>query len=93
MWESVVAYLTFDRDQLKGIRLQPIAMNKVGKGLPNPHDQFDVNEYHRTRGLPHPATGGQARFLLERFARSSKVYGTEVEIHGDTAEVRVPRSE
>jgi len=32
MWESVVAYLTFDRDQLKGIRLQPIAMNKVGKG-------------------------------------------------------------
>ncbi len=85
MWESVVAHLDFEGAKLKGIRFQPIAMNKVGRGLPNPHDQFDVNEYHRTRGLPSPATGKQARYLLERFAQFSKVYGTEIVIDGDKA--------
>jgi poly-gamma-glutamate capsule biosynthesis protein CapA/YwtB (metallophosphatase superfamily) len=90
MWESVVAYVEFEEDKLKGVRLHPIAMNKVGKGLPNPHDQFDVNEYHRTRGLPRPATGNQARFLLERFAQSSEKYGTRLAIDGDTANVVLP---
>jgi poly-gamma-glutamate synthesis protein (capsule biosynthesis protein) len=90
MWESVVAYVDFRGDSLSGIRLQPIAMNKVGSGLPNPHDEFDVNEYHRTRGLPRAATGAQARHLLERFARFSQVYGTEVRISGDAAEVVIP---
>jgi poly-gamma-glutamate synthesis protein (capsule biosynthesis protein) len=87
MWESVVAYVDFEGDKLKAVRFQPIAMNKIGKGLPNPHDQFDVNEYHRTRGLPRPATGNQARFLLERFAELSRSYGTEIAIQGDTAEL------
>jgi poly-gamma-glutamate capsule biosynthesis protein CapA/YwtB (metallophosphatase superfamily) len=90
MWESVVAEADFEGDTLKAIRFQPIAMNKLGKGLPNPHDQFDVNEFHRTRGLPKPATGKQAQFLLERFAQFSKVYGTDIEITGDTARVRLP---
>lgn len=90
MWESVVAYADFEGDKLKAIRFQPIAMNKIGKGLPNPHDQFDVNEYHRTRGLPKPATGNQARFLLERFALLSKVYGTELAIKDGTAELKIP---
>jgi poly-gamma-glutamate synthesis protein (capsule biosynthesis protein) len=85
MWESVVAHVDFDGDKLKAVRLQPIAMNKVGKGLPNPHDEFDVNEYHRTRGLPRPATGNQARFLLDRLAELSKGYGTELAIEGDVA--------
>jgi poly-gamma-glutamate capsule biosynthesis protein CapA/YwtB (metallophosphatase superfamily) len=89
MWESVVAYVDFRGDSLVGIRLQPIAMSKIGSGLPNPHDQFDVNEYHRTRGLPCAAKGAQARYLLERFAQFSKPYGTEVRITGDTAEVAV----
>lgn len=90
MWESVVAYVDFDGDNLKAVRFQPIAMNKVGKGLPNPHDQFDVNEYHRTRGLPRAATGNQARFLLERFALLSSKYGTELRIEGGTAELVLP---
>jgi poly-gamma-glutamate synthesis protein (capsule biosynthesis protein) len=89
MWESVVAYVDFEGDKLKAIRFQPIAMNKVGKGLPNPHDQFDVNEYHRTRGLPKPATGRQARFLLKRFAQFSKAYGTELVIKDGTAEINL----
>ena len=87
MWESVVAYVDFRGDSLVAIKLQPIAMNKVGSGLPNPHDQFDVNEYHRTRGLPRAAKGAQARHLLERFAELSKPYGTGVRITGETAAV------
>ena len=85
MWESVVAHVDFERGELQGVRFQPIAMNKVGKGLPNPHDEFDVNQYHRTRGLPRPATGKQAQFLLERFASLSMKYGTKIAIDGDKA--------
>jgi len=89
MWESVVAHLRFRRDGVIDVRLRPIAMNKIGTGLPNPHDQFDVNEYHRTRGLPHAATGAQARYLLERFAELSRRYGTDVQIKDDMAYVGV----
>jgi poly-gamma-glutamate capsule biosynthesis protein CapA/YwtB (metallophosphatase superfamily) len=87
MWESVVAYVDFEGRDVKAVRFQPIAMNKIGKGLPNPHDQFDVNEYHRTRGLPRPAEGKQAQFLLERFAQLSSVYGTEIAIKDGVAEL------
>ncbi len=90
MWESVVAYVDFLGDELEAIRLQPIAMNKIGSGLPNPHDQFDVNLYHRTRGLPRPAEGPQATYLLERFEHFSQPYGTHLRISGATAEVIVP---
>ena len=85
MWESVVAHLRFDGDRLAGARFTPIAMNKVGKGLPNPHDEFDVNEYHRTRGLPRRATGKQAQYLLERFARLSAAFGSTITVDGDEA--------
>lgn len=87
MWESVVAHIDFEGDRLKTVRFQPIAMNKVGNGLPNPHDEFDVNEYHRTRGLPKPATGNQPRHLLERFAQLSRSCGTEIAIEGTRAEL------
>ena len=92
MWESVVAYVDFVGDRLSAIRLQPIAMNKIGSGLPNPHDQFDVNQYHRTRGLPRPVSGPQAIYLLERFAHFSEPYGTRVRIIDTAAEVIVPES-
>jgi poly-gamma-glutamate synthesis protein (capsule biosynthesis protein) len=88
LWESVVANLNFDGRELRSIRFQPIAMNKIGKGLPNPHDQFDVNEYHLTRGFPRPAMGDQARFLLERFALLSKPFGTELDIKDGIAELK-----
>jgi len=90
MWESVVAYVDFLGDRLSAIRLQPIAMNKIGSGVPNPHDQFDVNQYHRTRGLPRPVKGPQAIYLLERFAHFSEPYGTQVRITDAVAEVIVP---
>jgi poly-gamma-glutamate capsule biosynthesis protein CapA/YwtB (metallophosphatase superfamily) len=93
MWESVVAHAVFQGKDLVGLRLVPIAMNKVGLGLPNPHDEFDVNQYHRTRGLPAPASGAQARHLLQRFARVSATYGTLIRMEGDEAVVELPRSE
>ena len=87
MWESVVAEVDFVGDRAVAVRLTPIAMNKLGRGLPNPHDQFDVNEFHRTRGLPRRATGAQARFLLERVAEFSSRYGTTIAVDGDVARV------
>src|SRR4029077_7832465 len=40
-----------------------------------------------TRGLPKPATGDQARYILERLADSSWPFGTTVKVKGDTAEI------
>ena len=87
MWESVVAEVDFQGDELRAIRLQPIGMNKVGSGFPNPHDESDVNEYLLTRGLPRAVDGAQARHLLERLAQFSQPYGTELRITGSMAEV------
>lgn len=89
MWESVVANVDFVAGKPSVVRFQPVAMNKLGRGLPNPHDQFDVNDYHRTRGLPKPVTGAQARYLLQRLQNFSKDMGTTVEINGDTAQIRI----
>lgn len=89
MWESAVAYVDFRGDTVSAIRLQPIGMNKIGSGLPNPHEESDVNEYLLTRGLPRAVGGAQARHLLERFAKFSEPYGTQVRINGDVAEVAV----
>ncbi len=90
MWESVVAQVAFDGDHLVGARFTPIAMNKVGKGLPNPHDEFDVNEYHRTRGLPRRASGKQAEYLLQRFSRLCAAFDTRITIDGEQAELVLP---
>ena len=87
MWESVVAVVEFEKGRLRAVKFQPIAMNKIGRGLPDPHDQHDINEYLRTRGLPMPATGAQAKYLLERFAEFSKPFGTRFISNGTTAEI------
>jgi poly-gamma-glutamate capsule biosynthesis protein CapA/YwtB (metallophosphatase superfamily) len=91
MWESVVAYVDLVDCRVERVRVQPIGMNKVGRGLPNPHDEFDVNEYHRTRGLPRPVGGTQAAHLLARFAGQSSTFGTTVTVTGDTAELDLPQ--
>ena len=91
MWESVVAEVDFSKDRkLQVIRLQPIVMNKVGKGLPNPHDGNVVTEYMRTRGLPAPAKGRQAQSILARLSQMSAPYQTQFVITGDTATIKVP---
>ena len=88
-WESVVAYVQFQGRNLQSITLQPIFLNNVGEGVPDPHDLYTNNQFLDTRGLPAPATGQKASDILHRMAEVSKPFGTEMELKGDTASVKV----
>lgn len=88
-WESTVAYVQFQGGTLSSVSLRPIVMNYVGEGQPDIHDPYDSNQFLRTRGLPAPAAGARAGYILERVAELSKPFGTNLQIHGDTAEIRL----
>jgi poly-gamma-glutamate capsule biosynthesis protein CapA/YwtB (metallophosphatase superfamily) len=88
-WESVVAYVQFQRRSLQSITLQPIFLNNVGEGVPDPHNRYTNNQFRDTRGLPRPATGRKASDILERMADASKPFGTEMEQEGEMATVKV----
>ena len=87
IWESVVASVEFQGRTLKSVTFRPIAMNKIGEGQPDAHDPSTINLFLQTRGLPRPATGTQARYILERLASLSRPFGTAIEIAGDTAAI------
>jgi poly-gamma-glutamate capsule biosynthesis protein CapA/YwtB (metallophosphatase superfamily) len=91
IWESVVAYLTYQGKSLQSITFRPIFMNKIGEGQPDAHDGHTNNLFLDTRGLPKPASGDQARYILERLADSSRPFGTKVDVKGDSAEVTFQR--
>jgi poly-gamma-glutamate capsule biosynthesis protein CapA/YwtB (metallophosphatase superfamily) len=86
-WESVVAYVEFQGKNLQSISLRPIVLNNIGDGQPDVHDEYANNRFLATRGLPAPATGARAGYILKRIAELSKPFGTEVELNGDTAEI------
>jgi len=88
-WESVVAYVDFQGRNLTSIRFRPVAQNKIGEGQADTHDEHTNNIFLQTRGLPTPATGEQARYILERLANLSRPFGTTVEVKGDTAEIKL----
>jgi poly-gamma-glutamate capsule biosynthesis protein CapA/YwtB (metallophosphatase superfamily) len=88
-WESAVAYVQFEGKNLRSISFRPIVMNPLGEGQPDAHDPHANNQFLDTRGLPAPATGARARYILERLARASQPFGTTFEIHGETAEIRL----
>jgi poly-gamma-glutamate synthesis protein (capsule biosynthesis protein) len=88
-WESVVAHVQFQGKNLQSVTFQPIAMNKIGQGEPDLHDEHTNNLFLQTRGLPKPATGDQARYILQRLADASRPFGTKVEVKGDTAEINL----
>jgi hypothetical protein len=90
-WESVVAYLEFQGKTLKSIALRPIALNYVGNGQPEIHNQYTSNEFLQTRGLPSPAEGAQARYILERLAEYSKPFGTKIVIGEADASIDLRR--
>ena len=90
-WESVVAHLEFQGKTLRSITLRPIAMNYVGNGQPDVHSQYTSNEFLQTRGLPSPAEGAQARYILERLAEYSKPFGTKILVNEAGASVELPR--
>jgi len=88
-WESAVAYVEFEGKNLKSVSLRPIALNVVGEGQPDIHNEYADNQFLHTRGLPSPATGARAGYILQRLADLSKPFGTKLEIKGDTAEIKI----
>ena len=88
-WESVVAYVQFQEKGLRGISFRPIVMNYVGDGQPDIHNPYTNNEFLVTRGLPSPATGPRARYILQRLADASKPFETSIEVNGDTAGIKL----
>ena len=96
-WESAVAYVEFESQgqaksqarRLKSISLRPIALNVIGEGQPDMHNDYANNQFLDTRGLPSPATGARAGYILERLAEESKAFGTVLEIKGETAEIKL----
>jgi poly-gamma-glutamate synthesis protein (capsule biosynthesis protein) len=92
-WESVVASVEFQgpsqSKSLKSISLLPIALNVIGEGQPDVHSEYTNNQFLDTRGLPAPATGSRAGYILQRVADESKPFGTRVEVKGETAEIKL----
>jgi len=88
-WESVVAYLQYRGKNLQSISFQPIVMNYIGEGQPDIHNAYTNNEFLDTRGLPSPATGARAGYILQRLADASKPFGTTIEVMGETAQINL----
>ncbi len=88
-WESVIARVQFQGQSLAAVSFQPIVMNYAGEGQPDIHNPYATNQFLYTRGLPSPATGARAGYILERLADLSKPFGTKIQISGDTAEIKL----
>jgi poly-gamma-glutamate capsule biosynthesis protein CapA/YwtB (metallophosphatase superfamily) len=88
-WESVVAYIQFQGNKLQSISFRPIVMNTLGEGEPDIHNAYANNRFLDTRGLPSPATGARASYILQRLADASKPFGTTLELKGDMAEIKL----
>ena len=88
-WESAVATVQFQARTLKSISLRPVVLNNIGDGQPDVHNEYASNPFLHTRGLPAPATGARAGYILQRLADASKPFGTVMEIRGETATVTV----
>jgi len=86
-WESVVAEVDFQANNLRSITLHPVVLNNIGDGQPDIHNEYANNEFLDTRGLPSPAVGSRATYILERLAELSKPFGTQFEIRGDAAQI------
>jgi poly-gamma-glutamate capsule biosynthesis protein CapA/YwtB (metallophosphatase superfamily) len=90
-WESVVATVQFQTRTLKSISLRPVVLNNIGDGQPDVHNEYANNQFLNTRGLPAPATGPRAGYILQRVADAAGAFGTKMEIRGDAATVQVGR--
>jgi poly-gamma-glutamate synthesis protein (capsule biosynthesis protein) len=75
-WHGCLAECEFQRGRLAGLRLVPL---DLGHGRPRAQ-----------RGRPLQAQGVVAAQVLARMQSLSKVFGTEIELDGDTGLVRLP---
>jgi poly-gamma-glutamate synthesis protein (capsule biosynthesis protein) len=90
-FQSAVAQLEYQGKTLRSISVRPIVMNVLGQGQPDVQDPRATNQFLFTRGLPAPATGAEAGYILERLADSSRPFGTQIDIKGETADIRLKR--
>ncbi len=88
-WESMVAQVQFQGRKLQSISLRPIVLNNLGQGQPDVQNAHTNNEFLDTRGLPSPATGARAGYILQRVADASKPFGTVVDVKGESAEIEL----
>jgi hypothetical protein len=65
-------------------------LNTIGDGQPDAHNEYASNQFLHTRGLPAPATGARAGYILQRLADASGPFGTKMDISGETATVTIP---
>lgn len=72
-WESLVPVCQFDGNRLASIELHPVSLG-LGESI------------HR-RGRPRLAQGEHAQQILQRFAKLSAPYGTELQLDGDIARI------
>jgi poly-gamma-glutamate synthesis protein (capsule biosynthesis protein) len=88
-WESVVAKVELKGKKLTAVTLNPIELNYVGDGQPDIHNQYASNEFLHTRGLPRLATGPKAHYILDRLSTLSMPFGTNIEVSGETARIKL----
>ena len=88
-WESALAYVEFQGKELRSVSFRAITMNTIGEGQPDVHNPYADNEFLHTRGLPTPATGARASYILQRLADASKPFGTTMVVKGEMAEIQL----
>jgi len=93
IWESVVAYVEFQGGKLQSIKFRPVVLNKIGRGQPDTQNPHAINQFLSTRGLPTPADGEKAAYILRRLADLSQPFGTTLKFSNDTAEVALVKTE
>ena len=87
VWETVVPTLEYEGRNVRSIRLRPAVLNFIGEGTPEAHDPYLSNTFLQTRGLPTPAKGEQASYILQRVVELSAPFGTKLTVSGDSANV------
>jgi len=88
-FESVVAYLQFQGRTLQTISLRAIALNILGDGQPDVHNEYTNNEFLDTRGLPSAPPAAKAQYILDRLTAASKPFGTRIWIEGGMGRIEV----
>lgn len=78
VWESVIVETTFEKGRFGTITLRPIVLNEHGHA---------GDDFFKTRGMPEPAAPAEARRILERLAKLSAAYGTQLNVDGTSARI------
>ena len=84
-WEGVMAEAIISKDRILKLEFLPLDLDE-GETY---RSDFDDLEFLSRRGLAQLATGEQAQSILQRFSALSAKYGTEMEITGIRARVKI----